>query len=74
MALGLLVFVLFYFQINISYKHSHILADGSKIEHSHPYNTQNDKNHSHSKKEMNFLSFFSKIDSKQSSFCFLELP
>jgi len=57
-AFGLVLFVLAYFQSNIHYQHSHVLADGSVIHHAHPYSDQHQKNHSHNAKEYAFFSHF----------------
>jgi hypothetical protein len=69
---GLGFIVLAYFQINIHYQHSHVLADGRVIYHAHPYSAQHQKNHSHNAKEYAFFSLFvhAKTDIKNHTFNF----
>jgi len=51
---AVLVFLTFSFGI-LSFKHQHILADGTVIEHSHPFSHQNNGHHQHTKSEYNSL-------------------
>lgn len=53
--LAVLVLMLF-FQSNLSFKHTHYLADGSIIAHAHPFSDSNGNQHKHHKSEITFLS------------------
>lgn len=57
--LGVMVILLFSFS-SLSFQHKHYLADGSIIEHSHPFNQ---KNHQHSENEINLLSLLDQSSS-----------
>lgn len=52
--LAALVFLAFSFG-SLSFKHQHILSDGTLIEHSHPFSHQNGGQHQHSDREITFL-------------------
>lgn len=51
---AVLVFLSFSFG-SLDFKHQHILADGTVIEHSHPFSHQNGGHHQHTKNEYNSL-------------------
>lgn len=37
---------------NLTFKHQHILSDGTVIEHAHPHSEKNGENHNHNKDEI----------------------
>lgn len=55
--------VLLYFQTNLFFKHTHYLADGTRIEHAHPLSSGANAPHHHSDAQYQILSQLSNCHS-----------
>jgi len=67
MAFFVIISLLLFIQVQLGYRHSHYLEDGSKIEHAHPYQGATDSGHQHSKDQILILAQLSNLNIEKSS-------